>query len=152
MREMIEVLARTHAVEKYVEDLGVWAREVFRLTQGNPMLADIVLKNANKFPDCRELREIREVMESEKTNVVNEVMRRLLHENLSEEESRILIEVSRRLHPLAEIPDVCENVEKVVKSIIDKGLLEWKDDKLMFTSEAVKVLVEVETGKMTPAP
>ena len=87
LEDMILLLAENHDVKQYVMgNIDVWSGEIFRITQGHPMLVDIIVRNANVFPDCRKLEGITHIRNIEGQEAVDEVMNRLIREILDEEE------------------------------------------------------------------
>lgn len=143
LQEMITVLAKIHFKEEYIRDLDTWSREVFRITQGHPILVDILVRNANKFPNCGKLKGITGVTKVEEQNAVNEVMNRLISDILTEGELKILKILSIFHFPVnGRVLEMIEG-ETILYGIIEKGFLDWSNSKLVFTFEAIRELLEI---------
>ncbi len=145
LEEMIRILAETHSTDKYVKDnLDVWCREVLRITQGHPMLVDIMVKNAQHFPDFEKLKGITGVTNIEDQDTVNEVIDRLIRDILTDREREALTILSVFHLPVDKKILDAVGGEKVVHEIIDKGFLDWVDRQLVFTFDAVRELLEAK--------
>ncbi|KYK38853.1 MAG: hypothetical protein AYK18_00660 [Theionarchaea archaeon DG-70] len=149
LERMILLLAETHSVKKYVKDnLGTWRREISKIAQGHPMLVDIIVKNANVFPDCTELKGITHIKNIEDQEVVNEVMDRLIRKILTNEELEAIRTLSVFRNPVDKGVFDIVGGEKVLGSIIRKGFLNWnRENKLVFTFNVVKELLNIDTQK-----
>ncbi|MGD2247587.1 MAG: tetratricopeptide repeat protein, partial [Candidatus Methanofastidiosia archaeon] len=147
LKDMIRIKAKIHDKEKYILDnINVWNREILRITQGHPMLVDIIVGNADLFPDCGKLKGITGVTTVEGQEAVNEVMDRLIRDILTEEEYEVLrglsvfsVPVERRVFEI-----VGEMEEETLNGIIKKGFLVWDNNRLFFTFDAVRELLEAE--------
>ncbi len=150
LREMIKVFAKTHSVRKYIKgNLNSWSKEIFRITQGHPMLVDVIVRNASVFPD---LKGIAGVMDVKNQKTVNEIMNRLIYQILTDEELRFIRFLSSLPGPVTKRQlDMIDN-GKISESIIRKGFLQWKEEGLIFTFDVIKELVETRAASESPNP
>jgi len=145
LQDMIDVLKETQPEMKV--DLALWSSEIFRITQGHPMLVDIMVKNAPHFSDVEKLKEIKGVQKVTDQKTVNEVMERLIRNILTEEELKTIGILSVFPVPVdKKFVDIIGGEEKV-NGIIDKWLLWWDKGRLVFTFDAVRQLLETEAPK-----
>ena len=147
LKELVTVLAETYSVRECIDDLDVWCEEIFRITQGHPMLVDIMVKNAPHFLDYHHMREIEGISDVADQKAVNEVMNRLIRDILSRKELKLLTGLSVFYKPVGR-EFFGEGEEKLANSIINKGLLRWDRGRLGFTFEVVRELLEGEAQEM----
>ncbi|MGC1120057.1 MAG: DUF4062 domain-containing protein, partial [Candidatus Methanofastidiosia archaeon] len=147
LQEMVRILVDSQYPGEYDnEKLEHWSSEVFRITQGHPLLVDIMVKNMHRLSDDVKLKGITGVTSIADQNNVEEVMNRLIREILTDEEMEGILVMSVFRLPMYE--SIMERAGKgVVYNIIDKGFLQWVGGKLVFTFEAVRELLEMKAPK-----
>ena len=142
LQDMIGILAEPHPDIQV--DLASWSEEVFRITQGHPMLVDILVKNASHFSDLEKLKEIEGIKNVTDQKAVSEVLDRLIRALLTAEELRIIGILSVFPSPINRKYLRIVGGEEKINSIIDKWLLRWDEEELVFTFDAVRELLDAE--------
>lgn len=153
LKEMILIMAESHSTKEYIEDkVDTWSDEIYRITQGHPMLVDIIVRNADLFPNCEKLKMIESFTEIENQKAVGEAMNRLAYEILTNKEIRFIHELSGISDPVTEHHLEVIGSEEVLNNIIKKGFLQWKDERLFFTFEVIRELIEDDRRSSPPNP
>ena len=146
LKEIITIVGEGQSSGIRKEDLDSWSDQIFRITQGHPLLVDIMVKNAPHFSNYDELKKIRGVKSVTDQKTVNEVMGRLIRDILTDEEQKLIGILSIFPLPVDKLfVDIIG--EEEVNSIIDKWLLRRDQGRLVFTFEAVRELLEAEVPK-----
>lgn len=152
LKEMILFMARKHFTAKFIENnLDAWFEKIAEITQGHPILVDIIVRNADVFPNVKELDGIVTPIHLENSDyqeIVDDIMKRLINEILTEEELKAIKYLSEFETPVRK-----ERWEEYGKKqfwdrIVKKGLLAWEgeDKKLIFTFDAIRELLRMKSN------